>query len=141
MAYVYLPVEALNGENSAKRTCDINREVWSLTRPDSVKEQGEVTEYYFATSYNPTTDEWAIVADSNELVRIHPDINLTVLLSVLPNVSQEEKDQLVAYINANRGGSVPFYTMIPSSSIQLTTEEAIAQGWEPDSDEVITDYI
>ena len=141
MAYVYLPVEALNGENSAKRTCDINREVWSLTRPDSVKAQDEITEYYFATIYNPTTDEWAIFADKDELIRIHPDIDLTKLLSILPGVSQEEKDQLSAYVVSNRGGSIPFYTLIPSSSRQLTEQEAIAEGWDPMSDRVITDYI
>jgi hypothetical protein len=141
MAYVYLPVESLNGESSAKRTCDINREVWSLSRPDSVKSQDDVSEYYFATCYNPTTDEWAIVADMDEQVKIHPDVDLTTLLSILPGVSQEEKDQLSAYVNANRGGSVPFWTLIPSSSRQVTEQDAQIEGWDPSLDEVITDYI
>ena len=141
MTLILLPVEEFNGENSATRTCAINKEVWSITRPDSIKSASDVTQYYFATNYNPTTNQWAIAADSDEQVKIHPDVDLTILLSILPNITQTEKDQLLAYINANRGGSVPFYTLIPPSSIQLTKAEAITQGWDVDSDEVITDYI
>lgn len=141
MAYVYLPVESLNGESSAKRACDINREVWNLTRPNSVQSQDDISEYYFATYYNPTVDEWAIFADRDEQVKIHPDVDLTVLLSILPGVSQQEKDQLKAYVYANKGGSVPFWTLIPSSSRQLTEQEAEAEGYDPLLDTVITDYL
>ena len=36
------------------------------------------------------------------------------------------------YIDANRGGSVPFGQLIPSTSTQLTEVEAKALGWLPD---------
>ena len=36
------------------------------------------------------------------------------------------------FIDANRGGTVPFGQLIPSTSTQLTQVEAEAAGWFPD---------
>jgi len=133
MATVYLPVEAtIPGMTSAERAKAINAEVWSLRRPDSVKSPQDITRYYYPTITHPTTGQWAIVGDTEEQVKIHPDVDMTAMIALMPEVPQAEKDQLVAYINANRGGTVPFGTFIPSSSTQLTQAEADAAGWFPD---------
>ena len=64
-------------------------------------------------------------------MHIRPEVELTNLLALLPEVPQAEKDALVAYIDANKGGYVPFENLIPSTSTQLTEAEAVAQGWPP----------
>ena len=62
-------------------------------------------------------------------------VDLTEFLAILPNVSDEEKAALVLYVEANKGNFVPFETLIPPSSIQLTEAEAIAEGWpDPNAD-------
>jgi hypothetical protein len=71
----------------------------------------------------------AIVGETTEQVYISPEVDLTDLLAILPNVTDAEKALLTAYVEANKGGYVPFSTLIPPSSIQLTEAEAIAQGW------------
>jgi hypothetical protein len=70
--------------------------------------------------------ESAIVGDTTEEVRISPEVDLTDMLALLPEVPQAEKDGLVMFIDANRGGSVPFGQLIPSTSTQLT--ETIRHG-------------
>jgi len=133
MATVYLPVEAtIPGMTSAERAEAIDAEVWALRRPDSVRSPQDITRYYYPRITHPTTGQAAIVGDTDEQVKIHPDVDLTKLLALLPEVPQAEKDGLVAYIDANKGGSVPFSTLIPSSSNQLTQAEAEAAGWFPD---------
>jgi hypothetical protein len=133
MAAVYLPVEAtIPGMTSGERATAINAEVWSLRRPDSVKSPNDVTRYYYPQITHPTTGQVAIVGDTTEMIRIHPDVDLTELLLLLPEVPQAEKDGLVMFIDANRGGSVPFGQLIPSTSEQLTQVEAEAAGWFPD---------
>lgn len=131
MAKVYLPVEPIDGYTSEERAKAINAEVWSLRRPDSVKHPKDITKYYYATITHPDTGQWAIVGDTEEMVRIHPQVDMTVMLSLMPEVPQSEKDQLVAYIESSKGSSVPFGTFIPSSSPQLTEAEADAAGWLP----------
>ena len=133
MATVYLPVEAtIPGMDSAERAEAIDAEVWALRRPDSVRSPQDITRYYYPRITHPTTGQVAIVGDTEENVRIHPDVDLTKLLELLPEVPQAEKDGLVMFIDANRGGTVPFGQLIPSTSTQLTEVEAEAEGWFPD---------
>ena len=132
MATVYLPVEAtIPGMSSGERAYAINAEVWALLRPSALQLPQD-TKYKYRQITHPTTAEVAIVGDTTEDIYIHPDVDLTELLALLPEVPQEEKDGLVMFIDANRGGSIPFGQLIPSTSTQLTQEEAEALGWFPD---------
>ena len=109
MATVYLPVqETIPGMTSAERAEAIDREVWRLRRPLSVQSPNDVTQFYYPRITHPTTGQVAIVGDTTENVKIHPDVDLTELLALLPEVPQAEKDGLVMFIDANRGrhGSV-----------------------------------
>ena len=133
MATVYLPVqETIQDMTSAERAEAIDREVWRLRRPLSVQSPNDVTQFYYPRITHPTTGQVAIVGDTTEEVKIHPDVDLTNLIALLPEVPQVEKDGLVAFIDANRGGTVPFGQLIPSTSEQLTQVEAEAAGWFPD---------
>jgi len=132
MATVYLPVEAtIPGMTSGERAEAIDREVWCLRRPAALQLPQD-TKFYYPRITHPTTGQVAIVGDTEENVRIHPDVDLTKLLELLPEVPQAEKDGLVMFIDANRGGTVPFGQLIPSTSTQLTQVEAEAEGWFPD---------
>ena len=133
MAIVYLPVEAtIPGMDSAERAEAIDREVWRLRRPLSVQSPQDITQFYYPRITHPTTGQVAIVGDTTEEIYINPLVDLTDLLALLPEVPQEEKDGLVMFIDANKGGSVPFGQLIPSTSTQLTEVEAEAEGWFPD---------
>ena len=132
MATVYLPVEPQLGMTSAERAEALDAEVWSLIRPTAVRNPNEGTKYLYPRVVHPTTGQTAIIGDTDESLYIHPDVDLTDLLALLPEVPQEEKDGLVMFIDANRGGTVPFGQLIPSTSTQLTQEEAEALGWLPD---------
>jgi len=133
MATVYLPVEAtIPGMTSEERATAINAEVWCLLRP-AVLQLPQYTKLKYGQQTHPTTGQVAIVGDTTEEIYIHPDVDLTNLLALLPEVPQAEKDGLVLYIDANRGGYVPFGQLIPSTSEQLTQVEAEALGWFPPS--------
>lgn len=133
MATVYLPVEAtIPGMDSAERAQAINAEVWALRRPDVLRSRYDVTRYYYSSITHPETGQEAIIGDTTEQIYIHPDVDLTELLLLLPEVPQAEKDGLVMFIDANKGGTVPFGQLIPSTSTQLTEVEAKAEGWLPD---------
>ena len=133
MATVYLPVqETIPGMTSAERAEAIDKEVWRLRRPLSVQSPQDVTQYYYPRITHPTTGQVAIVGDTDEQVKIHPDVDLTDLIALLPEVPQAEKDGLVMFIDANRGGTVPFAGALQISSTQLTEVEAEADGWLPD---------
>jgi hypothetical protein len=84
---------------------------------------------------HPTTGQVAVVGYTDGIVYVNEAVDLTELLELLPEVPQAEKDGLVMFIDANRGGSVPFGQLIPSTSTQLTQVEAEAEGWFPPNPE------
>jgi hypothetical protein len=116
---------------SGERATAINAEVWCLLRP-AVLQLPQDTKYKYEQITHPVTGQVAIVGDTTEDIYIHPDVDLTNLLALLPEVPQAEKDGLVMFIDANRGGTVAFGQLIPSTSTQLTQVEAEAEGWFPD---------
>jgi hypothetical protein len=103
-----------------------------MVRPVSVKSPNDVMFNFYGMIEHPTTGQVAVVGDTDGIVYVNQAVDLTNLLALLPEVPQEEKDGLVMFIDANRGGSVPFGQLIPSTSTQLTQEEAEALGWFPD---------
>lgn len=129
MSTVYLPVEPMEGYTSNEHAIAIDEQCWNLYRPASIQNPNDVTRQLFPISIRPSDDMAAIVGETTEQVYISPEVDLTELLAILPNVTEEEKTLLTAYVEANKGGYVPFENLIPPSSIQLTEAEAVAQGW------------
>ncbi len=133
MSVVYLPVEPIIGLTSSERADALDKEVWRLIRPASVQSSYD-TQYLYARMVHPTTGQVALLGDTTDVLPVNPDVDLTALLALLPEVPQEEKDMLSLYIDANRGGTVVFGNLIPSTATQLTTSEADAAGWIPNGD-------
>ena len=131
MATVYLPVKPIEGMDSEQRAEVLDAEVWRLVRPASVQLPQD-TKYIYPRITHPETGQVAIVGDTTNNVPINPAVDLTDMLALLPEVPQAEKDMLVMFVDANKGNSVPFGQLIPSTSEQLTEVEAQALGWLPD---------
>ena len=129
MSTVYLPVEPVEGSTSNEHAVAINKQCWDLYRPASIQNPNDVTSQLFPISIRESDDMAAIVGDTTEQVYISPAVDLTEFLAILPNVTEEEKALLTAYVEANKGGYVPFENLIPPSSFQLTEAEAVAEGW------------
>ena len=132
MSTVYLPVKPIEGMDSEQRAEALDAEVWRLRRPLSLQRPTDITKYYYPRITHPDTGQVAIVGDTTEEVYINPAVDLTDMLALLPEVPQAEKDMLVMFVDANKGNSVPFGQLIPSTSEQLTEVEAQALGWLPD---------
>ena len=129
MSTVYLPVEPMEGSTSNEHAIAIDEQCWNLYRPASIQSPNDITRQLFPISIRLSDDMAAIVGETTEQVYISPEVDLTELLAILPNVTDEEKALLSAYVEANKGGYVPFENLIPPSSVQLTEAEAIAEGW------------
>jgi len=132
MSIVYLPVEPIKGMSSATRADALDSQIWFLYRPSSIKNPNDMTSRLFREITHPETGQVAIVGETTEQVFVSTEVDLTELLLLLPEVPQVEKDMLVAYVEASKGGYVPFENLVPSTSVQLTEAEAIAAGWFPE---------
>ena len=91
MATVYLPVEPIEGMDSAERAEALDAQVWCLRRPQSLQSPQDITKYYYPRITHPETGQVAIVGDTTEEVIIYPDVDLTELLLLLPKYRKRRR--------------------------------------------------
>ena len=128
---IYLPVVPRLGLTSRERADAISRELFNLTLPRHLQPQDQVSKYLLGFIENASNaGEWAIVGDHDEIIRVHPQRDVTALVALFPQLSEEERSQLTYYIASN--DSVEFGNLLPSDATVLTYEQADALGWFPD---------
>lgn len=135
----YIKVLPQAGLTSEQRAIAITRELFRIQRP--IDGQEDMTQYLFGWVKHPTKDpnytdtvNAALQIDTNQVIYVHPDNNLTNLIALLPELSQAERDGLAAFIESQQ--SFLFKYIIPSDVTVFTEEQMKAAGWLPDSDEL-----
>jgi len=131
MATVYLPVTARLNLTSEQRAKGISRELYNLKLPKVLHEPGRTTTMLLATIQHPTTGQWACVGDTTLAIAVHPQRDVTALVSLFPQLTADERSAMTYYIATNE--VVYFQYLMPSDAEQLTQEEAEAAGWFGDS--------
>ena len=131
MATVYLPVTARLNLTSEERAKGISRELYNLKLPKHLHEPGRTTTMLLATIQHPTTGEWACVGDTDLSIVVHPQRDVTALVSLFPQLTTEERSAMTYYIAT--APVVLFQYLMPSDSEILTQDEAEAAGWFGDS--------
>ncbi len=135
MAYIkVLPQAGLTSEQRAEA---ISYELWAISRPPAVRNPNDVTTYLFGWVKHPTQDpnyteivNTALDVDPTYNVIVHPDNNLSNLIALFPELTQQEKDTLAAYIESQQ--SFPFQNIVPQGVVLFTRTEMEAAGWFPD---------
>ncbi len=135
MAYIkVLPQAGLTSEQRAEA---ISYELWAISRPPAIRNPNDVTTYLFGWVKHPTQDpnyteivDTALDVDPTYDVIVHPDNNLTNLIALFPELTQQEKDTLAAYIESQQ--SFPFQNIVPQGVTLFTHAEMETAGWFPD---------
>jgi len=125
---IYLPVVPRLGLTSYERGLAISRELFNLTVPKHLHSSDQCATMLLDVVQNDSnSDEWALVGDHEQSILVHPERDVTALVSLFPQLSQEERSQLTYYISTNE--VVTFGNLIPSDTTQLTFQQAEALGW------------
>jgi len=132
----YIKVVPQAGLTSEQRVEQISYELWAISRPPAVRNPNDVTTYMFGWAKHPTQDpnyvevvNAALSVDTSYNVVVHPENNLTNLLLLFPELTQQEKDILAAYIESQQ--SFPFANIIPHDVKVFTRTEMETSGWFP----------
>ena len=137
----YIKVLPQGGLTSEQRAEQISYELWAISRPLAVRNPEDVTAYLFGWIKHPTKDpnyvdtvNAALQIDTNQVIYVHPDNDLTNLIALFPELSQAEKDGLAAFIESQQ--MFLFKYIIPSDVTVFTEAEMKAAGWLPDPEEL-----
>jgi hypothetical protein len=135
----YIKVLPQAGLTSEQRAIAISRELFRIQRP--IDQQNDATLYLFGWIKHPTKDSnyvdtvnAALQIDTNQVIYVHPDNDLTNLIALFPELSQAEKDGLAAFIESQQ--MFLFKYIIPSDVNVFTEAEMKAAGWLPEPEEL-----
>ena len=131
MSTVYLPVQPRLNLTSEQRARGISQELYNLKVPKHLHEPGRVTTELLGLIEHPTTGQWACVGDTTLAIAVHPQRDVTALVSLFPQLTADERSAMTYYIATN--AVVYFQYLMPSDAEVLTQEEAEAAGWFGDS--------
>ena len=89
--------------------------MWSVTMPNP-----DTTQYYSAPRAHPVTGEVHLPINPDDEQRIHPDADLTNLLTALTAVSSASREQISAALKAARGTRIRMADIVPPDVTPLT---------------------
>jgi hypothetical protein len=127
MATVYLPVTPRLNLTSQQRAQGISQELYNLKLPKVLHGEGHVTTQLLGLIQHPETEQWACVGDTELAIKVHPQRDITALVSLFPQLTTEERAGMTYYIATN--DVVLFQYLMPSDAEILTEEEAREAGW------------
>lgn len=122
----YIIIRPITGMTSEERCNKINIELWNISRPPSTKNPNDETLKVF-DEIDLEDGNWCFYVDTEYVLKVHPENNLTELISLFPNMSENEKNSLVNYIESNN--EFPFSGIIPSDTNVYTFQEMLDMGY------------
>jgi len=124
----YLIVPPEGGLTSEERAVAISRQLYCITRPESIQNPDEANFNLFSSVINPTTGEAALSIILDWLIYVNAAVDLTELQALFPLMPEAEKDALTTTITTSP--TVVFDTIIPTEC---------ANGWFPPEPEEATE--
>tara|TARA_R110002020_G_scaffold27488_11_gene88608 strand:- start:24954 stop:25388 length:435 start_codon:yes stop_codon:yes gene_type:complete len=133
----YLIVPPEGGLTSEERAAAISRQLYCITRPESIQNPDEASFNLFGSVINPTTGEAALSIQLDWLIYVNAAVDLTELQDLFPLMPQAEKDSLTTTITTSP--TVVFNTIIPTECTVRDQAYMEANGWFPPEPEVETE--
>jgi len=131
MSYIIvLPVGVLSSEVRAKA---ITRELYNITVPLAVQQDYQSGATVFGVVAHPDGVQHALQVDTDYVIPVHEQANLEKLVSMFPDLTDQERVTLQCYIHTN--DKFPFGHIVPSTTTVRTHEEMQALGWFPETEE------
>lgn len=105
----------------------INSELFYISRPSSVRDINDVSNGIFELVVNPNDGRCAMLYDENYVITVHPQNDLTTLSTLLVDVNNTDKTNLINYIKES--SEIKFKNIIPSSVTIYEEADLVLMGW------------
>ena len=130
----YIIVLPTPTQTSERRAYQITRELYNISRPVLIQAEGEAASTVFGIVVHPDGVQNALQVDTDYLIHVHEAATLEKLVACFPELSNDERYQLSAYVQTNH--SFPFEHIIPSTTTVRDQQYMIDNGWFSAEDEI-----
>jgi hypothetical protein len=128
---IVLPTATQTSEARAKQ---ITRELYNISRPVLIQAEGEKDSTVFGIVVHPDGIQNALQVNTDYLIHVHPAATLEKLVACFPELTNEERFSLSAYVQTN--SKFPFGHIIPSTTTIRDQQYMIDNGWFTDENEI-----
>jgi hypothetical protein len=128
----YIIVLPTPTQTSERRAYQITRELYNISRPVLIQAEGEAASTVFGIVVHPDGIQNALQVDTDYLIHVHPAAILERLVACFPELSNEERYSLSAYVQTNN--KFPFGHIVPSDTTIRDQQYMIDNGWFPEED-------
>ncbi len=128
----YIIVLPTPTQTSERRAYQITRELYNISRPVLIQAEGEAASTVFGIVVHPDGVQNALQVDTEYLINVHPAAILERLVACFPELSNEERYSLSAYVQTNN--KFPFGHIVPSDTTIRDQQYMIDNGWFPEED-------
>lgn len=128
----YIIVLPTPTQTSERRAYQITRELYNISRPVLIQAEGEAASTVFGIVVHPDGVQNALQVDTDYLIHVHPAAILERLVACFPELSNEERYSLSAYVQTNN--SFPFGHIVPSDTTIRDQQYMEDNGWFPEED-------
>lgn len=125
-----IEIKSVAGATPIDSCKGLNKELYNISRPTTIKDPNDVTKYLFGMLEHPTTGQACLMnVDEEYMLLVDNSVDLTALLSYFPSAPQQEIDLLKAYLESSKGTRVRFGNLIPSTTTFISNGDMINNGW------------
>jgi hypothetical protein len=128
----YIIVLPTATQTSERRAYQITRELYNISRPVLIQAEGEAASTVFGIVVHPDGVQNALQVDTDYLIHVHEAATLEKLVACFPELSNEERYSLSAYVQTNN--KFPFGHIVPSDTTIRDQQYMIDNGWFPEED-------
>lgn len=125
----YLIVPPEGGLTSKERAADISRQLYCITRPESIQNPDEAGFNLFPLITHPATGEAALSIILDWVIYVNSAVDLTKLQELFPLMPPGEKTSLSLEITGS--STVVFSVIIPTECTVRDEAYMEAAGWFP----------
>jgi len=118
---INLQILPTQGYTAAERAEAISAELFAISRPVVVRTATDQTNYLFGWVKHPTEDIAVLQAQTDYIIRVHPDNDISGLVALFPDLSEQERNGLTAFIQSSH--FFEFGQILPSNSTIISDEE------------------
>ena len=130
----YIIVLSTATQTSEARAKQITRELYNISRPVLIQAEGEKASTVFGIVSHPDETQYALQVDTDYLIHVHEAANLEKLVACFPDLTNEERYALSAYVHTN--SKFPFGHIVPSTTTIRDHQHMVDNGWFPEEPEL-----
>jgi len=123
----YIIILELPHLTSEQRAYGISRELYNITVPLAIQEDYHKDGTVFGVVKHQDGIQAALQIDTDYLIPVHPLATLEKLVTLFPEIPEQERTMLQSFVLHNR--AFPFGMIVPSTSTIRDYEYMVEQGW------------